>query len=126
MERCTFPLFALSLLTLVSCGSKADQKPRLPKMYTGCYEYVANKDTVRLLFEEKADSTCTGNLEYNLFEKDRNTGTISGRVEGRKITVDYAFMSEGVLSHRTIVLGKQTDALAIEGDGIVLTKCVSE
>ena len=57
-----------------------------------------------------------GTLSYNLFEKDKNNGTITGIVKGDTIIADYTFQSEGTTSTREVVWLKKNDDL-VEGFG---------
>lgn len=82
-----------------------------------CYQYIKNRDTATLSIN-KGDNTITGNLGYNLYEKDKNAGTISGLIKGDTIIADYTFQSEGTQSVREVVWLKQGDKL-IEGFGDV-------
>lgn len=78
-----------------------------------CYTYVKNKDTI-LLSTRESGSQVTGNLEYNLDEKDRNTGTVAGIVRGDTLLLNYTFQSEGRQSVRQLAFLKQGNEL-IEG-----------
>ncbi len=42
-----------------------------------CYISLKNRDTVSLSLNQVQDAV-TGELSYNLFEKDKNTGTVAG------------------------------------------------
>ncbi len=78
-----------------------------------CFTYVKNRDTVTLSLTQ-TDSTLTGNLSYLLFEKDKNTGTVSGKILGDTILLDYTFNSEGVSSKRQVAYLKLNNTL-VEG-----------
>lgn len=80
-----------------------------------CYSYVKDRDTVSLTFI-KAGNAIAGNLNYNLFEKDKNAGTIAGIIKGDTIIADYTFTSEGTTSYRQVAFLKKGDQLA-EGYG---------
>jgi len=82
-----------------------------------CYQYVKNRDTANLSLIEKADSI-SGNLGYNLYEKDKNAGTISGVVKGDTLIADYTFQSEGRESVRQVAWLKKGNQL-LEGFGDV-------
>lgn len=68
---------------------------------TKCYAYYTDKDTVRLTMTQTGESV-SGDLMYQLSGKDRNTGTISGRLQGDTLLADYTFQSEGVESVREV------------------------
>jgi hypothetical protein len=48
----------------------------------------------------------TGLLVYNIYQKDKNTGTIQGSMQGDLLVADYSFNSEGVNSVRQVVFKK--------------------
>jgi hypothetical protein len=80
-----------------------------------CYAYLTAKDTVRmqLVLDGKSAS---GDLSYRLYEKDSNTGTLNGTMQGDTLVADYTFSSEGMQSVRQVRFLKQDDML-IEGTG---------
>ncbi|MFC4211428.1 hypothetical protein ACFOWA_09560 [Pedobacter lithocola] len=82
-----------------------------------CFIYTKNRDTATLLMYGSADKIL-GELRYNFYEKDKNSGVIYGVLKGDTITVDYKFQSEGVYSHREIVWVRKGDTL-LEGSGDV-------
>lgn len=107
-------------LLLTACGKgPAGKTPETPAaenrngMY--CYRSTANKDTVVLSFERKKDRI-SGQLSYHLFEKDANTGTITGTVSGDTIFADYRYLSEGVTSTREVIFLASENTLT-EGYG---------
>jgi len=85
-----------------------------------CYAYIKNKDTVSLSLT-KAGNAVTGELNYNFYEKDKNSGTIAGVIKGDTIIADYTFNSEGVSSVREVIFIKKGDVLA-EAYGPVVEK----
>jgi len=64
-----------------------------------CFMQVIGKDTAFLHLEAASDSI-SGQLEYRRYEKDSNKGDIKGSVQGNIISVQYHFMSEGMMSTR--------------------------
>lgn len=80
-----------------------------------CYSYM-NKDTVKLQIMIHNDNSVMGDLEYSIFEKDRNTGQFVGKIYGDTIVVEYEFMSEGSGSVREVAFLKNGETL-IEGFG---------
>lgn len=80
-----------------------------------CYAYLTDKDTVKmqLVLDGK---NASGDLSYRLYEKDSNTGTLSGTMQGDTLIADYTFSSEGVQSVREVRFLKQDDML-VEGTG---------
>ncbi len=84
---------------------------RMPVRLNGCYQMTMKEDTADLKITLR-DSTVTGNLEYRLKEKDRNSGTLAGVLREGFIYADYTFQSEGVTSVREV-------AFKIEGDTLL-------
>jgi len=80
-----------------------------------CYVYTSAKDTVSLHFQISGD-IITGDLAYNYFEKDKNTGTIQGNIKGDTIFAAYTFMSEGRESFRDVAFLKTGNDF-VEGYG---------
>ena len=81
----------------------------------GCYEYLANGSSIKLMIT-KTEPIIAGDLNYRLKEKDANTGSFSGKVEGDKLFGTYTFISEGIESTREIAF-KISDGKLIEGFG---------
>lgn len=113
-------LFVSTLL--VSCNSNPTQntgidtkKSESDTTYNICYSSFVKKDTVLLNALMYGDSI-KGSLGYKLYEKDRNNGTILGRMYGDTLRALYTFMSEGVESTRQVIFLKH-DSLLIEGVG---------
>ncbi len=83
----------------------------------GCYQYATDKDTVTLNIMIQGVKV-TGTLNYQFYEKDKNKGTIKGRMQGDLLIADYTFMSEGVSSVRQVAFRKGKGVLT-EGFGEV-------
>ncbi len=85
-----------------------------------CYQYNNGKDLIdaNLLYD---NGKVSGKINYNLFEKDKNSGNIVGTINGDTIIANYIFMSEGVESFRQLAFLKKGDAL-IEGYGDIEEK----
>jgi hypothetical protein len=108
------------LISLVlSCNDQqkaTTAEKELPKTSsTNCYRYINNNDTVVLNIKD-VDGIVTGSLVYNLFQKDKNTGTIEGKMKGVLLIADYLFLSEGVKSVRQVAF-KKTGNTFTEGFG---------
>ena len=110
-----FPV--LFSLVLFSCGNQASQ----PKSIEGdpqsievkpCYRYTKGNDTITLKTTITGDKI-TGELIYDWFERDRNSGKISGVIKGDTFITDYRFMSEGMESVREEVFLRKGDDLFI-------------
>jgi len=87
---------------------------------TDCYIYTKNRDTIKLKLNTENEEL-TGDLSYNLFEKDSNKGTIAGEIKGDTIIAEYTFNSEGMQSIREIVFLKKGGKL-YEGFGDIEEK----
>ena len=85
-----------------------------------CYAYIKDKDSILLKLNIEGQEV-TGDLAYNLFEKDKNKGTISGEIKGDTIIAEYLFDAEGVRSTRELVLLKKGEQY-YEGFGDVVDK----
>jgi hypothetical protein len=129
---------AISIISIVSCNDKpagttdkgndttshnasVKDKTGAASGFSGdtriCYSNFRNRDTVLLSFTRN-DTTINGELMYQFFQKDRNTGIINGTVKGDTIIADYKFNSEGTTSVRQVVFLKRGDEL-LEGFGDV-------
>ncbi len=69
-----------------------------------------------LLRVENLGGNVTGNLSYNFYEKDDNTGTLRGEMRGDTLLADYTFQSEGTESVRQVAFLKKGDGF-VEGYG---------
>jgi hypothetical protein len=86
-----------------------------PLVLNGCYEMILKHDTAILQLNVK-DSTVTGELSYNFYQKDDNTGTLNGVLRNDTIYADYTFRSEGMTSVREVVF-KIQDSTLLQGFG---------
>jgi len=107
---------AAALLTMLSCqqsatnASQTETKdsvattPSTPAVAAGpqCYVRITGKDTSYLQFETD-NEVINGQLEYKIFEKDKNQGAITGTINNNIIEAEYRFMSEGTTSVRPVV-----------------------
>lgn len=82
---------------------------------TNCYLYAGEADTVSLKLTHDGDSV-SGYLDYRLKEKDKNTGTIKGKMNGNILIAEYTFFSEGVQSTRQVAFKLDGDSF-FEGYG---------
>ncbi len=118
----------ISILIFSACNNNTDtpavtqdkEPAKVTETTTSCYQAIHEKDSVLLLIKVK-ENVVTGNLTYNLFEKDKNTGSIAGEMKGDTIFATYSFMSEGVKSEREVAFVKSGDSL-VEGFGAVEDK----
>lgn len=115
----------LLAFVLFACNSSTENKESLPAEVTTpaaastqhCYQYASVSDTITLNIVVIGDSV-TGRLVYKLKEKDKNDGTIKGRLKNDLLTADYTFMSEGTESVRPVAFKKQAGGF-VEGYGDV-------
>ncbi len=121
----TLPTLFFVVLLLVACKGPKQDSPidaafspdaeHLEEINTECFQYLGEKDTVRLTTH--VDGTnITGTLDYAIFEKDKNSGTIKGEIRDDMIIAEYTFMSEGDSTRRQVVF-KNTEEGWKEGYG---------
>jgi len=109
----------------ISCKKEKDASPVVVKEVVSeatseCYSSIKSKDTVSMDLKIDKDSTVVGNLCYRFFEKDKNDGTVIGKLQGDTLIADYTFMSEGVSSLRQVVFVKKGNTY-VEGFGEIIT-----
>lgn len=100
---------------MIAVDTTFTPKNTAPANVTTCYQYDYNKSTASLKLSTKGDEI-TGDLEYHIFEKDANKGTITGEIKKDTIIADYTFDSEGMRSVRQVVFLRKGDKL-YEGTG---------
>lgn len=107
---------AAALLTMFSCQQPPSNTPETEEQDTStvtitapastpvqqCYTKISGKDTSYLQFETDS-GVIDGQLEYHLFEKDKNEGAITGTIANNIIRAEYNFMSEGTISKRPVI-----------------------
>ncbi len=128
-------IFLLFILFAASCNSQSGKentsaenntdsntiqknKDAMATNVSGCYAYNVKNDSA-LLTLNISDTNVTGQLSYHLYEKDKNSGTISGSLRDSLIIADYTFQSEGMTSVRQVVFKINNDTL-IEGYGDIM------
>ncbi len=94
-------------LNFDTLSSKSLASDTLP---VGCYSQLIGRDTAALQIETKGTHV-TGSLSYNIFEKDRNDGTIQADQSGNIIRGWYLFKSEGIISVREVAWQLHGDEL---------------
>lgn len=123
-------LTCLIAATLVGCNTKksttSESESSLPtgsesgtasESQAQCYALTTASDTVRLNITRQGDAV-TGTLLYQLAGKDKNTGTLSGKMRGDTLLADYTFQSEGQESVRQVAFLAKDGGFA-EGYGPV-------
>lgn len=126
MKKTFFILIGLAGL-LVACQSSQTEQSNTdslaldttitPTTQQLCYSYIKDKDTANLTFMTSGSIT-TGELNYNLYEKDKNSGIFKGEMRGDTLIADYTFKSEGTESVRQVAFLKKGNQL-LEGFGAV-------
>jgi hypothetical protein len=116
--RSTHVLILLGLLA--ACNSQPKEKetdtPSAPKIEPiACYQYATAADTITLKLVNMGGNV-GGALFYNLKEKDRNAGTLTGTLRNNILIAEYTFKSEGTESIRQVAFKKTGNAF-IEGYG---------
>lgn len=118
-------LMFLLLFALAFTACKQEQKhvveesefeipPALQTVHE-CFVMIRNNDTIAMSLVHQGDEV-GGDLIYKLFEKDQNSGTLSGRFLGDTLIADYTFESEGTSSIREAIFLRKGSAL-IQGFG---------
>lgn len=109
----------LTIVILSACNNPSQNTPEQTNVkdstITACYSSINDKDSIKLNITIKHNAV-TGDLYYNLLEKDKNTGTIDGKMIGDTLIADYIFMSEGMQSVREVAFLKKGNSL-VEGFG---------
>lgn len=98
--------------------STSAASPMTAKSQTHCYALMTPQGDTIILNLTQQGIDVQGTLMYSLFEKDRNTGTLRGRMHGDTLRADYTFESEGVESVREVVFLAKKDGF-VEGYGPV-------
>ena len=73
----------------------------IDSLSSGCFSQVVDRDTALLQIQQKGN-TVNGTLSYNIYQKDRNDGTLQAEVSGDIIKGWYLFKSEGIISVREV------------------------
>ena len=118
-------LLLLIIIGFTSCKSNTekttdeniDVAKEIPtaKLELGCYIYNENGNSIA--FEiTNLENGVSGNLTYELKEKDRNSGTFTGEINGKNLIGTYKFMSEGIESEREVAFLVKENQL-VEGYG---------
>ena len=80
-----------------------------------CYTYNANGNKVEMQIQYNGNDV-VGTLNYNLSEKDSNTGAFVGTLQNNILLLDYTFQAEGMESVRQVAF-KLIDDKLVEGYG---------
>jgi hypothetical protein len=115
-------LLALIASTVLACNNADTKKEETTKdkqtvsteSDLDCYA-KEDRDTIMLSIRNFTDSV-SGTLQYHLFQKDRNNGSVFGKFHGDTLFLEYVFQSEGMDSRREIAFLKKDNSL-IQGFG---------
>lgn len=111
----------VNTVLLFSCTSKKEKTTQHEEVTVheseACYAYMSGRDTVQLRISLN-DHKVIGDLVYNYYGKDKNTGIITGEIKGDTLFGNYEFQSEGITSKRSVVFLVKGNQL-IEGYGDV-------
>ncbi len=118
-------LLLITLALLTACQNtppeeKTEKANTSIETEQSCYSYTKNRDTATLMLLSSGH-IITGELNYQLFEKDSNKGIIKGEMRGDTLIADYTFDSEGMKSTRQVAFLKK-DGKLLEGFGDVMDK----
>ncbi|MEP7253942.1 MAG: hypothetical protein ABI683_16225 [Ginsengibacter sp.] len=87
---------------------------------SGCYISIFKKDT-SMLSLTFSGTDVSGDLNYSLYQKDKNKGSLKGSLQNELIVADYTFQAEGTTSVRQVAFKKVGDSF-IEGYGDIEMK----
>lgn len=118
-------ILTLFSVILASCNNKPkkEEQTKVSSKMTEpstCYSYAKDSNNVQMRIKI-TNNLASGELLYNYFEKDKNTGTFEGEMKGDTLFADYIFKSEGQSSVREIAFLKNGDTWN-EGFGAVEVK----
>ena len=86
----------------------------------GCYMRVLKRDTMLLHLQQNGE-TVSGKMNFDNYEKDGSTGTVSGVIENDIVKLWYNFQSEGMNSVMELYF-KAADSSMVQGVGPVRNK----
>lgn len=116
MRKSKIVFVAIVSSFLVSCKEEVKKDENSPSktesvVVKECYESIENKDTIKLELVIDKENV-SGNLVYNYFEKDKNVGTIEGKMYGDTLFADYKFMSEGEESFQQVAFIRKNGTIS--------------
>ncbi len=125
-----FILIIFAIIALTSCKKEVNKPISVPTVQEEmladeskiiCYQGIIKQDTINLSLQIEDNQEVKGDLVYLFFEKDKNNGTIVGKMFGDTLKANYTFISEGKESVREIVFLKK-GKIMIEAYGDVEEK----
>lgn len=112
-KRSATPLFLIAL-ALSACSSKQSTQAVAPVTLAGCYTASVGDDRAYLNIAV-AGNRVGGTLEYAFAQKDNSWGIVTGPLRDDELILDYQYLSEGLLSTRTLTLKRNGESLSGEG-----------
>ena len=108
----TIPFIIIAAFTMIACNNNPKENnntvrsgQKATNTETNCYAYTVNRDTVFIQIQLDGNNV-TGDLLYNLQEKDKNKGKLTGLMKGDTLFAEYTFLSEGIESVREVAFIK--------------------
>jgi hypothetical protein len=103
-------MLALTMLILASCNVGTKENLTTENLIKAneplnCYSYSKDSNNV-LMKITIVDNLVSGDLFYQYFQKDKNTGKFKGEMSGDTLFAEYIFESEGTSSVREIAFLK--------------------
>ena len=86
----------------------------------GCYMQVLKRDTFTASLQQ-TERLITGRLSFDNYEKDASSGTVSGKIQGDVIKLNYVFASEGTTSVMELYV-RYKDCILTRGSGEMNTR----
>ena len=105
-------VLGVTFFALTSCKEEVNEPIAVPTVQEEmvadeskiiCYQGILKQDTINLSLQIEENQEVKGELAYLFFEKDKNNGTIVGKMVGDTLRANYTFMSEGKESNREVV-----------------------
>ena len=105
-------VLSITFFALTSCKEEVNEPIAAPTVQEEmvadeskiiCYQGILKQDTINLSLQIEENQEVKGELAYLFFEKDKNNGTIVGKMVGDTLRANYTFASEGKESNREIV-----------------------
>jgi hypothetical protein len=105
-------------LLLAGCSTSVDRPvaQETDAGVDGCYTASVGDDYAFLDLTQTGDQV-RGILEYAFAQKDSTWGLVQGAVSSESVTLDYQYISEGVLSDRSLVLTRTDSPAGLSGEG---------
>lgn len=101
-------------LLLSACAAPEKEEAAAPLTLAGCYSSQVGADVAYLNLDVLEDRV-GGTLEYAFAQKDNSWGIVTGPVGENELVLEYQYLSEGLLSTRTLTLKREDAELSGEG-----------